>query len=148
MSDELRIVRAAARSLCSSRLGSLTQFAVLPAQLAFGGSRFIRSREEAYNAPKLSVDRQKQFGSALMSLVEIIAVIAAVSLAAVLARSWTRQRQKIRHLELQLLQQGEALGNCERQRELLFSGNPYPMWSLDRKTFRFLTVNDAAIRHY
>lgn len=83
-----------------------------------------------------------------MSLVEIIAVVAAVSIAAVLAHSWTRQRQKIQHLELQLLQQGEALGNCERQRELLFSSNPYPMWSLDRKTFRFLGVNEAAIRHY
>jgi diguanylate cyclase (GGDEF)-like protein/PAS domain S-box-containing protein len=39
-----------------------------------------------------------------------------------------------------------------RQREesfrLLFENNPAPMWVLDRKTLRFLAVNEAAVAHY
>jgi PAS domain S-box-containing protein len=34
------------------------------------------------------------------------------------------------------------------QYRLLFEGNPHPMWVYDRGTFRFLAVNEAAIRHY
>lgn len=83
-----------------------------------------------------------------MSLVEIITVTITILIAAVLVHSRIRQRQKIKHLELQLLQQGDALRSCERQRELLFSNNPYPMWSFERKTLRFLTVNEAAIHQY
>jgi PAS domain S-box-containing protein len=49
---------------------------------------------------------------------------------------------------MQLLQDREALQNCERQRELLFSINPYPMYSIDRKTLRILSVNQAALRQY
>ena len=30
----------------------------------------------------------------------------------------------------------------------LFDSNPVPMWVFDRKTFRFLAVNDAAVAHY
>ena len=36
----------------------------------------------------------------------------------------------------------------EIQYRLLFNANPHPMWVFDRKTLRFLTVNDAAIRRY
>jgi diguanylate cyclase (GGDEF)-like protein/PAS domain S-box-containing protein len=39
-----------------------------------------------------------------------------------------------------------------KQREesfrLLFEGNPAPMWVIDRKTLRFLAVNEAAVAHY
>ncbi|NGM38509.1 EAL domain-containing protein [Methylobacterium sp. DB0501] len=42
--------------------------------------------------------------------------------------------------------------NPIRQREasyrLLFESNPMPMWLYDRKTHRFLAVNQAAVRHY
>jgi PAS domain S-box-containing protein len=31
---------------------------------------------------------------------------------------------------------------------LLFESNPVPMWVIDHDAFRFLAVNDAAIRHY
>src|SRR5690348_15306151 len=31
---------------------------------------------------------------------------------------------------------------------LLFEGNPAPMWIYERKTLRFLAVNDAALEHY
>lgn len=42
----------------------------------------------------------------------------------------------------------EALRKSEAQYRLLFESNPQPMWVYDLSTFRFLAVNDAAIRHY
>jgi PAS domain S-box-containing protein len=42
----------------------------------------------------------------------------------------------------------EALRKSEMQYRLLFESNPQPMWVYDLSTFRFLAVNDAAIRHY
>jgi PAS domain S-box-containing protein len=36
----------------------------------------------------------------------------------------------------------------EAQYQLLFERNPLPMWVYDPATLRFLTVNEAAIRHY
>jgi PAS domain S-box-containing protein len=40
------------------------------------------------------------------------------------------------------------LAESEKQYRLLFDANPNPMWVFDRLTLRFLTVNDAAVRHY
>jgi two-component system cell cycle sensor histidine kinase/response regulator CckA len=82
-----------------------------------------------------------------MPLVTIVAIIGAGLIIFLMLFSM-RQRRKSRRLDLQLLRQGEILRSCDRQRELLFASNPYPMWSLDRKTLRFLTVNEAAIRQY
>ncbi|PWT92218.1 MAG: hypothetical protein C5B55_06805, partial [Blastocatellia bacterium] len=42
----------------------------------------------------------------------------------------------------------EALRKSEAQYRLLFESNPHAMWVYDRKTHRFLAVNDAAIQHY
>ena len=36
----------------------------------------------------------------------------------------------------------------DAQYRILFDSNPQPMWVYDAKTFRFLAVNEAAIRHY
>ena len=41
-----------------------------------------------------------------------------------------------------------ALMDSEAQYRLLFDSNPLPLWVFDRKTLRFLAVNEAAIRHY
>jgi two-component system cell cycle sensor histidine kinase/response regulator CckA len=41
-----------------------------------------------------------------------------------------------------------AQSESEKQYRLLFNANPNPMWVVDRETLRFVTVNDAAIRHY
>jgi two-component system cell cycle sensor histidine kinase/response regulator CckA len=41
-----------------------------------------------------------------------------------------------------------AQSESEKQYRLLFNANPDPMWVFDRETLQFLTVNDAAIRHY
>jgi PAS domain S-box-containing protein len=43
---------------------------------------------------------------------------------------------------------GEQPQYSDGQYQLLFERNPLPMWVYDPATLRFLTVNDAAIRHY
>jgi two-component system, cell cycle sensor histidine kinase and response regulator CckA len=40
------------------------------------------------------------------------------------------------------------LQESEEQYRLLFEGNPQPMWVYDHESFRFLAVNDAAVRQY
>jgi len=42
----------------------------------------------------------------------------------------------------------DALRSSEERYRLLFDSNPNPMWVYDRKTLRFLAINDAAIRAY
>ena len=42
----------------------------------------------------------------------------------------------------------EALRRSEERYRLLFDAGPHPMWVYDTGTLRFLTVNNAAIRHY
>jgi PAS domain S-box-containing protein len=42
----------------------------------------------------------------------------------------------------------EQLRRSEKQYRLLFEGNPQPMWVYDLESYRFLAVNEAAIRHY
>jgi PAS domain S-box-containing protein len=42
----------------------------------------------------------------------------------------------------------EALRQSEQSFRLLFADNPQPMWVFDRRTLRFLEVNEAAIAHY
>jgi PAS domain S-box-containing protein len=40
------------------------------------------------------------------------------------------------------------LAESERQYREMFEGHPEPMWVLDAQSLAFLSVNDAAIRHY
>lgn len=42
----------------------------------------------------------------------------------------------------------EALHQSELHYRLLFDTNPVPMWVFDKKTLRFLAVNEAAVRAY
>jgi PAS domain S-box-containing protein len=42
----------------------------------------------------------------------------------------------------------QALRDSEERYRLMFDSNPYPMWAYDLETLRFLTVNDAAVKHY
>ena len=45
----------------------------------------------------------------------------------------------------------EDITEAKRREEsfrLLFQGSPMPMWAMDRRTLKFLAVNDAAIEHY
>ncbi|HXS68489.1 MAG TPA: ATP-binding protein, partial [Candidatus Polarisedimenticolia bacterium] len=41
-----------------------------------------------------------------------------------------------------------ALRDSEAKYRFFFAENPQPMWVFDRKEFRFLAVNKAALRHY
>ena len=50
--------------------------------------------------------------------------------------------------EEELFRAQRELAESEKQYRLLFDANPNPMWVFDRLTLRFLTVNDAAVRHY
>ena len=42
----------------------------------------------------------------------------------------------------------EQLLQSERQYRMLFENNPSPMLIFDQETFKFLAVNDAAVKHY
>jgi|SRR5262249_42491543 len=42
----------------------------------------------------------------------------------------------------------QALRNSEDEYRRLFNSHPVPMWVYDTKTYRFLAVNDAALRNY
>lgn len=42
----------------------------------------------------------------------------------------------------------EKLRQNEEKYRLLFSNSPLPLWVFDLKTFQFLDVNEAALRHY
>lgn len=42
----------------------------------------------------------------------------------------------------------DALRLSEERYRVLFERNPIPMWVYDRRTYRFLQVNDAAAEHY
>jgi PAS domain S-box-containing protein len=44
--------------------------------------------------------------------------------------------------------QKRSLARSEKQYKQLFFSNPNPLWIYDKKTLRFMEVNNAAIRHY
>lgn len=50
--------------------------------------------------------------------------------------------------QIELQKQNEQLLQREQEYRLLFETNPNPMFVFDEKSLRFLTVNDAAVRHY
>jgi two-component system, cell cycle sensor histidine kinase and response regulator CckA len=82
----------------------------------------------------------------------LVSLFVAVFLAAVAVVFLTvicvRQRARIQSLTTQALQRDDDCHKCQGSRELLFSINPHPMWTCDRKTLRFLQVNDAAVNTY
>jgi PAS domain S-box-containing protein len=51
-------------------------------------------------------------------------------------------------IESESMEADEHPQYSEGQYQLLFERNPLPMWVYEIATLRFLTVNDAAIRHY
>src|ERR1700685_4643096 len=59
-----------------------------------------------------------------------------------------RQHRAAARLKSQLEKQALTVSHYERQRELLFSVHPFPMWMYDRATLRFLDVNRAAVEAY
>jgi len=51
------------------------------------------------------------------------------------------REQKLRENELKLIEN-------EKKYRILFENNPMPMWVISPHTFKFMNVNDAAIKHY
>ncbi len=83
-----------------------------------------------------------------MSLLILIVAFVAVVAFLLLLRTSVCRRRTIEQLKTQLAEQAHLLRDSERREDLMFSGNPYPMWAYDRRTLRFLRVNDAAVRAY
>jgi hypothetical protein len=83
-----------------------------------------------------------------MPFINILAFVVAAAVLLVLAVLCARQHRAINDLKGQFDRQARTLADVERQRELLFSSNPYPMWTYDRVSLRFLDVNRAAIQSY
>ena len=63
----------------------------------------------------------------------------------VLMRRLSRTKHELEDL---VAARTDALIDSEAQYRLLFDSNPLPMWVFDRKSLRFLAVNDAAVSHY
>jgi len=83
----------------------------------------------------------------MSSLLTILSV-SAVAAVCMLARLCVRRGRVIDKLNTAIMEQGTALRHSQDQQELMFSANPYPMWTFDRSSLRFLSVNDAAVKAY
>ncbi|MFA6150372.1 MAG: PAS domain S-box protein [Chitinophagaceae bacterium] len=57
-------------------------------------------------------------------------------------------REELFHRSVSQIQMNKLLLESEEHYKSLFYQNPSPMWVLDKKTLRFLQVNQAAIRNY
>ncbi len=56
--------------------------------------------------------------------------------------------RELAHLRQELAVESQRSRDLQNQQQLLFSDNPYPMWTYDCVTLRFVSVNDAALRTY
>ncbi len=63
-----------------------------------------------------------------------------------------KTEEEIRHLnatlELRVIERTQELRISEEKYRNLFQNNPMPMWVIELPSFKFLSVNEAAIRHY
>jgi len=57
-------------------------------------------------------------------------------------------RRQQRRWDAELARQRELVAQSEVLHRSMFESSPLPMWTYDRNTLRFITVNEAAIRHY
>lgn len=57
-------------------------------------------------------------------------------------------QEYLRTKENIILQQQQVVRESEERYRLLFDSSPLPQWVVDVETFRFLAVNESAVRHY
>jgi diguanylate cyclase (GGDEF)-like protein/PAS domain S-box-containing protein len=89
----------------------------------------LQKRQLDMAAKQAKVDYSK--ARRLSSLLSLLAVAVAFGIAVVTTRHAEKSAQR-----------------SEIQYQLLFDSNPLPMWVFDRKTLKFLEVNEAASRQY
>ncbi len=83
-----------------------------------------------------------------MPFLPIVALIVVGATFLVLLESFIRQRHEKTQPHCATYQKILDLEDSEQRRKLLFATNPYPMWIHDCESFRFLAVNDAAVKAY
>ncbi len=83
-----------------------------------------------------------------MPLIVIVALAIGVAVLLCLLRCKLSSDRKLLRLRQELAAESARLRDAEKQLQLLFSANPYPMWVYDCATLRFVSVNDAAVRTY
>lgn len=57
-------------------------------------------------------------------------------------------RRKRREADREVVRSRELVARGEDRYRAMFDNSPLPMWTYDRETLAFVTVNDAAVRHY
>lgn len=81
--------------------------------------------------------------------VTLLSFLTLTAISGMLLLLWRQQRK---NSELSLLaataEHEHAMREQEKIYRELFRTNPHPMWVYDRRTLRFLAVNDVAINHY
>jgi two-component system cell cycle sensor histidine kinase/response regulator CckA len=83
-----------------------------------------------------------------MPLVVIVALVIGAAVLLWLLRGKLRSDRELVRLGQELAAESARSRDAENQQQFLFSANPYPMWTYDRATLRFVSVNEAAIRTY
>ena len=78
----------------------------------------------------------------------ILILLVALATILFLALIYFRQQKTLLAVNRQLAELRKAQCNNNQQTELMFSSNPYPMWTFDRESLRFLSVNEAAVKTY
>jgi PAS domain S-box-containing protein len=83
-----------------------------------------------------------------MPLIVIVALVIGVAGLLWLLRCKLSSDRELVRLGQELAAESARSRDAENQQQFLFSANPYPMWTYDRATLRFVSVNEAAIRTY
>jgi len=101
--------------------------------------------------PIISFFIQARVGRAYPLLSSALFVMAVIAFAARVLIIQKRQRESQTKLLLEITERErtqQVLRQSELGFRLLFESNPLPMWVFDRKTLKFLAVNEAACRQY
>jgi two-component system, cell cycle sensor histidine kinase and response regulator CckA len=83
-----------------------------------------------------------------MPLIVIVALVVGAGALLVMLQGKLACDRELARLRQELTAESARARDAENQQQLLFSTNPYAMWTYDCATLRFVSVNDAAVRTY